>query len=112
VIGYFAGSLSAGGRQLAFSQMNAGNYDVYLLDTERGVFDRLTSDAATDAMPVFSPDRKRIAFTSNRKGAWNIYRSSIDTPGMTEVLMENGKVNVPTGWSRDGREVGYLGVAV
>ncbi|MBI4474556.1 MAG: serine/threonine-protein kinase, partial [Acidobacteria bacterium] len=104
----FAGSLSARGRQLAFSQLNAGNYDVFLLDIERGTVDRFTTDPATDAMPVFSPDRTQIAFTSSRKGAWGLYRSSINTPGIAEVLLlEEGKVHVPTDWSRDGRYLLY-----
>jgi Tol biopolymer transport system component len=107
-VDFLAGSLSARGRQLAFSHPNAGNYDVFLLDTERGTVDRFTTDPATDALPVFSPDRTQIAFTSSRKGAWGLYRSSINTPGIAELLLlDDGKVHVPTDWSRDGRYLLY-----
>ena len=34
---------------------------------------RLTFDAASDEAPVWSPDAKRIAFSSNRSGRYELY---------------------------------------
>jgi TolB protein len=39
---------------------------------------RLTRDAAEDTDPAWSPDGKRIIFSSNRTGRFGIYEMSID----------------------------------
>ena len=42
--------------------------DIWALDVERGVPERLTTHPAFDLTPVWSPDDRLIAFTSNRRG--------------------------------------------
>jgi Tol biopolymer transport system component len=97
-----AGSLSAAVGKVAFSTA-----DVHLLDLGRRTVDRFTTDAEVEAMPVLSPDGKQIVYTSNRNGAWHIFRSSVNAPGPADVLVKSGRVDVPTGWSKDSRHLLY-----
>lgn len=79
------------------------NWDLWLIDTARGVRTRLTSDPALDVYAVWSPDGSRIAFTSARKGG-GIFTKSLTGTGQEDALLENG---VPTDWSSDGRFLLY-----
>lgn len=44
------------------------NYDLFLMKSEGGEATRITFDAAFDGLPVFSPDGKKIMWTSQRAG--------------------------------------------
>ena len=63
---------------------------------------RLTSGPAFDMQPQFSPDGKRIAFTSDRDGLWNIW--TMDVEGKNPVQISRDRrwfINSPA-WSSDG----------
>ena len=68
-----APSLSPDGRHIALFREVSGNIDVWLIDTARGVPTRFTFDSADDVNPVWSPDGRRIVFSSNRTGVHDLY---------------------------------------
>ena len=47
------------------------NYEVYWLDTETGAQERITFREGFDGLPVFSPDGKRMLWTSKGRAADN-----------------------------------------
>jgi hypothetical protein len=100
-------SLSPDASRLATSSRVEGTADVWLLDVKRGVSTRLTTDPAFDLAPVWSPDGRRIAFTSNRRGPseWALYMRATDGTGNEELLVE--KELGPNDWSPDGRFILY-----
>jgi serine/threonine protein kinase/Tol biopolymer transport system component len=100
-------SLSPDASRLATSSRLEGTADVWLLDVKRGVPTRLTTDPAFDLMPVWSPDGRRIAFTSNRNGpaAFALYMRASDGTGNDELLV--AKELGPNDWSPDGRFILY-----
>ena len=66
---------------------------------------RLTSGAAFDMQPRFSPDGKRIAFTSDRDGLWNIWTMDPDGKDARQVSREKRWfINSPA-WSADGNYI-------
>ncbi len=62
----------------------------------------------TDAAPVWSPDGRRIAFTSNRSGAYNLYVRPSDGSGTDARFGPPVHNKAPTDWSRDGRWLLYF----
>jgi Tol biopolymer transport system component len=84
-----------------------GGLDVWVTETERGVSTRLTSDPATDQLPVWSPDGKRIVFASNRKGTLDLYEAPFNSSGSEKLLLELPGTTSPTDWSSDGQFVLY-----
>ncbi|HEX2444650.1 MAG TPA: amidohydrolase family protein [Vicinamibacterales bacterium] len=66
---------------------------------------RLTSGPAYDMQPRFSPDGKRIAFSSDRDGLWNIWTTDADGKDAKQVSKEaRWFVNSPA-WSPDGQYI-------
>src|SRR5262245_66026783 len=57
--------ISPDGRQVAFSYLG----DIWIVEAIGGVARPVTMHEAHDANPVFSPDGKCIAFSSNRHGS-------------------------------------------
>jgi eukaryotic-like serine/threonine-protein kinase len=101
-----APELSPDGRYIAVDRTVQNNTDVWLMDLARGGFTRLTSDAASDCTPVWSPDGTRIAFASSRKG-WDIWIKPASGTGTEELLLGTPKIKWPINWSKDGRFLIY-----
>src|SRR6185295_14432189 len=95
-----AGALDADGRQS----------DVWLLDLSRGTKARLTFDPQSDGDPIWSPDGKRVVFTSNRSsdGHIHLFDTSASATGNEQVLLKASADDVPTSWSRDGKNILFM----
>jgi len=66
---------------------------------------RLTSGPAFDMQPRFSPDGKRIAFSSDRDGLWNIWTMDGEGKNATQISREKRWfVNSPA-WAPDGQYI-------
>jgi Tol biopolymer transport system component len=103
--GYIS-SLSRDGRRLALGRVASGSTDIWILDLNRGVPNRFTSDPSFDLAPLWSPDDRRIVFNSNRRGTFDLYVKSV-TGGEEELLVATDQLKVPDDWSPDGRVVLY-----
>jgi Tol biopolymer transport system component len=80
--------------------------DIWLMDLNRGLASRFTSDPASDLNPVWSPDDKDLIFTSSRKGPENPYRKKI-VGGQEELVHASVREQYPDDWSRSGNLLVY-----
>lgn len=69
----FAPRFANDGRRVVFSLSEAGNTDIYVLDTQSGQRTRLTTEPSIETAPSFSPDGARIVFESDRSGTQQLY---------------------------------------
>jgi Tol biopolymer transport system component/predicted Ser/Thr protein kinase len=91
-------SVSHDGKQAAIARFaNSPTSDVWLLDLDRGVSTRFTSDPSLDLGPVWSPDDKEIAFTSSRRGPFTMYRRKVDG-GPEEAVHPSGGSQLSSAW--------------
>ena len=99
--------LSPDGRRLAFFDItSSGEYDVWILDLERGTVDRLTTDRGRDSEPIWSPDSTRIAYHSGgQPGGPGIFIRRADGAGSVERLTTG--THLPMDWSADGKWIAY-----
>ncbi len=88
-------------------QIDAGVNDIWVLDLARGVRTRLTFGPIANTFPVWSPDGKWIAYTSNRNGHFNFYREHSDGSGAEELLLSDEQQPALNNWSRDGKYLIY-----
>jgi Tol biopolymer transport system component/tRNA A-37 threonylcarbamoyl transferase component Bud32 len=101
--------LSPDGKLIAVTRQDAGapGADIWVLDWQRGVSTRLTLDPSDDINPVWSPDGRRIAFTTFRKGNADIYVKNANGVGDETPLLESPVDESVEDWSKDGRYIAY-----
>jgi eukaryotic-like serine/threonine-protein kinase len=97
---YASPRISPDGRRIAVSILESGNYQIWIYDLERGTLSRLTHEKS-NALGVWSPDGKQIAFGSNLSGPANIYIVSADGNGSPERLTSSQFAQLPSSWSKD-----------
>jgi len=93
-------ALSPDGHSLAFARLLDGNWDIWLMEIERGVMTRLTSEPNLDFVPVWTDD-SHIIYQSTRRVENDLYRLAIGAK--PELLMKTPGSKVPMDVSRDGR---------
>ena len=104
--GYLNPELSRDGRRIAVDRERQGNIDIHVLDTARGVIERLTTHTAADFTPIWSPTSDAIVFTSYRGGTGRIYRRDLGAAD-DALVQETAKEQRVQDWSSDGRYLVY-----
>jgi len=117
---YECPTLSPDGRRVAFSLntisgagrrwASGSGGDIWTEDLGRGTRDRLTH-GSDNVRPVWTPDGRRVVFSSNRDGPWSLYWKEVDREGKAERLVDTGTSVFPWSWSPDGSVLAFLQVA-
>jgi hypothetical protein len=113
---YNSVDLSPDGTRVAFSRVSpetAGGrsdraaYEMWVYDFARRTSTRLTS-LASDWLATWSPDGRRIIFSSDRGGSvFNLYRKAADGAGNEDVVFSSNEDKSAQDWSRDGNFLLY-----
>src|SRR3954471_18843341 len=90
--------ISPDGLEIAF--VSGG--DIWTVPTAGGEARLLISNAANDTRPMYSPDRKQLAFVSTRTGGGDVYVLTFATGDVRRVTFDDGPETLD-GWSRDGK---------
>ena len=90
--------LSPDGETLVFDLLG----DLYTMPFSGGEATRITSGPAYDVQPRFSPDGSRIAFTSDRGGADNLWTVAVDGSEPQQVTKETFRLVNGPAWTPDG----------
>jgi serine/threonine-protein kinase len=93
--------LSPDGTRLALDIRDQDN-DIWVWDLARGTPTRLTFDPGLDYYPVWTPDSRRIVFSSVQGGAANLFWQAADGTGTLERLMTADHQQNASSFSPDG----------
>jgi Tol biopolymer transport system component len=91
--------VSPDGRTIAFDLLG----DIYTMPIAGGTATRIAEGLPYEMQPRFSPDGKRIAFTSDRGGGDNIWVMNVDGSDKRQVTKEEFRLLNQPDWSPDGR---------
>jgi serine/threonine-protein kinase len=82
--------------------------DIWTWDLSRETMMRLTFDPSADVLPVWTPDSRRIVFTSIRAGVPNLYIQAANGTGTAERLTTSNNPQYATSITSDGKRIlGY-----
>ena len=93
-------ALSPDGRKLCFEYLG----DLWTVESGGGIASRLTVHAAYDAYPHWSPDGRWIAFSSNRRGNFDVYLIP-SKGGDSRQITINSADDFVQDWSPDGSQI-------
>lgn len=84
-----------------------GNSDIYEINIARNYAKRLTSHPAIDTTPYYSPDGKKIIFSSDRDRGQQLYvMDSEDGGRIKRITSAPGSYSKPV-WSPDGKLIAF-----
>ena len=79
---------------------------IFVYDIAANTLKQITTEA-NNAIPIWTPDGKRITFRSTKAGAWNVFWKNADGSGTAEQLTNHQFLTEPTSWSRDGKLLAF-----
>ena len=96
--------LSHDRRHVVVTATLGGNRDLWVIDLERNVRTRLTTNPGPEFDAAWSPDDRRIIFSSARNGhTFDIYTKLADGTGGEQLLYASQFRKFPISWSPDGK---------
>lgn len=93
--------VSPDGQTLAFDLLG----DIYTMPISGGTPTRISEGLPYETQPRFSPDGKRIAFTSDRGGGDNIWIMNRDGSDKRQLTNESFRLLNQPSWSPDGQYI-------
>jgi len=93
--------LSPDGTKVAVEALDQER-DIWIWDVARETLTRLTFDPGEDQYPVWTPDRRRVLFRSERSGSFNLFGQAADGTGTVERVTESANEQAPYSVSPDG----------
>lgn len=100
------GAFRGASGKIAFHSFREGNLDIYSMNNDGTTVARLTTAAAEDGWPSWSPDGTKIAFLSRRDGNAEIYVMSADGSNQTNLTNRAGS-DLDPAWSPDGSQIAF-----
>src|SRR5205814_10141514 len=88
--------ISPDGKLVAFSYLG----DIWTVETIGGVARPVTMHEAHDIAPVFSPDGRMLAFSSNRHGSYDVFVVPVQG-GRPRRLTFDSAADLVNGWAPD-----------
>ncbi|MFI5251031.1 MAG: amidohydrolase family protein [Bacteroidota bacterium] len=90
--------VSPNGKEIVFDLLG----DIYIMPITGGNAKLLRGGSAYEVQPRFSPDGRKISFTSDRDGTDNIWIMDIDGNNLKQITKENERQTNNGVWSPDG----------
>jgi serine/threonine-protein kinase len=98
------------GSRLAMDTVTTGGLDVWTYEWSRDTLTRLTFDPGTDVKPVWTPDGRRIVFSSSRGGtpAANLFWQRADGTGDVQRLTDSTSNQFAGSWHPSGKFLAFM----
>ncbi|MGA3053594.1 MAG: protein kinase [Candidatus Korobacteraceae bacterium] len=99
--------LSPDEKKVATTELNTATATIWIRDLANNLKSRLTFSDGAHLTPLWSPDGKEVAFTSNQQAAISVKTIGSSAPERTLLSSPNPIYQAISDWSRDGRYLMY-----
>ena len=99
---YLSPRISPDGRRVVMTLFQ-DNHDLWMYDTARNNFTRLTFDDGMESRPIWTPNGERITYISVRGDQYAIRWMAASGAGDNEILVTRPEPSLPMSWSPDGK---------
>jgi Tol biopolymer transport system component len=99
-------SVSPDEQQLAYSDRQDGQSDIFVVPGAGGRAKRVTNDDAEDSQPVWTPDGKHIVYSSKRNGINQVFMAYVDGREPVQLTTNDNNADV-LDVSSDGTKILY-----
>jgi serine/threonine-protein kinase len=79
--------------------------DVWVWDLGRHTLTRVTDDPGEDTLPLWSPDSRRIFFSSNREGEFHVYSTAADGGSPPRLEFAGPNFDAPNSFTPDASQL-------
>jgi Tol biopolymer transport system component len=98
---------TVGGNLIAFTSLDEnGNTDIYTVHPDGSGLVNLTNNAAKESYLAWSPDGRRLVFSSGQDGKWDLFSMNADGSDLTRLTEDPGGEAFSL-WSPDGKRIAY-----
>ena len=104
VVHAVTGKIGIAHSQLAFVNNRSGSKEIFIADYDGENVRQLTKHGSISLLPRWSPDRKRIAYTSYVEGNPDLWIMDLTT-GKTSKVSDDQGLNIAGGFSPDGTQL-------
>jgi len=105
---YFTPVFSPDGKRLAFAMPDGGRNDVWVYAWESETLTRLTFDGESNSNPAWTPDGRRVTYSTIEKGTQsNLYWKRADGGGEVLQLTNSKNAKNPFSWRPDGKVLAF-----
>src|SRR5204862_1944182 len=99
--------ISPKGDRAAVDMIKDNNRDIWVIDLERSIPQRVTFDPGEEWSAVWSPDGGRLMFTATRKNTNKIFEKSSTGTGVESVIDVGEASSIPVHWAPDDKHIVY-----
>lgn len=106
LVRWATGEPGAAATRIAFVMQGRGSKELYLVDYDGENLQRLTNDGSIALSPAWSPDGRKLAYTSFKNGTPRLYERDL-AGGRERVLSDRAGINITPSYSPDGRLLAF-----
>ena len=110
---YYDPALSADGASLFVERSDPSVFagDIWRVEFGSGTFSRLTHEPSFEGGAVWSPDGRRVVYSSDREGLSHLYvRDADGSNEPVKMYGEEGSLAYASDWSADGQQLLFLSI--